>query len=168
MHAGVGTSDDQTSAFLYTSAVIIIIICIYYLLLELFQLNKRRFKVYFTDLQNYFEVITYICVIIFVFPAGHICWCYPSWKWQIGALAVFLTWIHNFILLKHIPRVGQPITMLFNVYVNFIMLIYLPIMLIVTFALPFYMLFIGTLQVCNNYYNYVHVSLYQCLMLNNM
>ena len=144
----VGTSDERTSAFLYTSAVIVILICIYYLLLEAFQLYKRRFKAYFTDPQNYFEVITYFCIIIFVFPVGHTCWCYPSWKWQIGALALFLTWIYNFILLKNIPRVGQPITMLFNVYVNFIGLIYLPILLIVTFALPFYMLFIGTLEVC--------------------
>lgn len=143
----MGTSDFQTTVFLNASAAIIIIICIYYLLSEAFHLRKRRFKAYLSDAENYFQLITYSCVIVFVFPVGHTCWCYPSWKWQIGALAVFLTWIHNFILLKHIPRVGQPITMLFNVYVNFLTLLYLPLLLIVTFALPFYMLFIGTLQV---------------------
>lgn len=146
----MGTGDFQTSAFLNTSAAIIIIICIYYLLIELFKLRKRHCKAYLTDAENYFHTITYICVIIFVFPVGHTCWCYPSWKWQIGALAVFLAWIHNFILLKHIPGVGQPITMLFNVYVNFLTLIYLPLLLILTFALPFYMLFIGTIEVRKN------------------
>lgn len=142
---GVGTN-DRSSPFLYISAVFVVIICIYYLLLELYQISKRL-KAYFKDPVNYFQVITYVCVIFFVFPVGHRCWCYSSWRWQIGALALFMTWIHNFILLKHIPRVGQPIAMLFNVYVNFLKLIYLPILLILTFALPFYMLFIGTLEV---------------------
>lgn len=135
-------------SFLITSAVIVIIISGFYLLLEPYQLYRRGWKKYFTDPENYFQVVTYTCVIIFVFPLGHTCWCYPTWKWQIGALSIFLAWINNFILLKHIPRIGKPIAMLFNVYINFLLLIYLPILLILTFAFPFYMLFIATLQVC--------------------
>ena len=134
--------------FLVISAVIVMLISIFYLLLEIYQIYQRRFKKYFTDPQNYFQVVTYVCVIIFVFPLGHKCWCYPSWKWQIGALAIFLTWVNNLLLLKHIPHIGKPVTMLFNVYLNFILLIYLPILLILTFAFPFYMLFVATLKVC--------------------
>lgn len=134
--------------FLISSAVIVIITSVFYLLLEPYQLIRRGYKKYFKDPENYFQIVTYVCVIIFVFPLGHKCWCYPTWKWQIGALAIFLAWINNFILLKHIPHIGQPITMLFNVYINFLLLIYLPILLILTFAFPFYMLFIATLQVC--------------------
>ena len=100
-------------------------------------------------LKEIHSVVLYMCVIIFVFPFGHECWCFPMWKWQIGALAIFMAWINNFILLKDIPHFGKPITMLFNVYMNFILLIYLPILLILTFAFPFYMLFIATLEVCS-------------------
>ena len=144
-------ASDLTSTFLYISATLTIIFSISYLLLELFQLKQRGLKKYFTDLENYFDVATYVSVIIFVFPFGHTCWCYPSWKWQTGALAVFLTWIHNFIFLKHIPTAGQPIAMLFNVYIKFLKLLYLPILLIFTFGLPFYMLFIGIKKVCCTY-----------------
>lgn len=141
-----GISDDRRS-FLVTSAVIIIFLCGLYLLLEAFQIYQRRLEQYFLDPQNYFQVVTYCCVIVFVFPLGHTCWCYPSWKWQIGALALFLAWINNLVLLKHIPHVGKPITMLFNVYINFVKLIYLPVLLILTFAFPFYMLFVATMEV---------------------
>ena len=134
--------------FLISAAVIVLIDCSFYLLLEINQLYHRGPKKYFTDPQNYFQVVTYVCVIIFVFPVGQECWCYPSWRWQIGALAIFLAWINNFLLLKHLPYFGKPVTMLFNVYFNFILLIYLPILLILTFAFPFYMLFIASLEVC--------------------
>lgn len=155
MFVGTGITKSQTT-FLTFSAVTVILTCIFFLLVEVYQLYRRGPKKYFTDSLNYFQDITYICVIIFVFPVGYECWCYPSWKWQIGALALFLAWMNNFALLKDIPHVGKPITMLFNVYINFLLLIYLPILLILTFAFPFYMLFVATLEVrCN--------SLYQCL-----
>lgn len=108
----------------------------------------RRFE-YLKDPQNYLQLTTYICVIIFVFPLGHICWCYPSWKWQVGALAIFLAWIDYFILLKHIPYIGQSIAMLYNVYLNFLKVVHLPILLIVAFALPLYMIFVATSEVCS-------------------
>lgn len=84
----------------------------------------------------------FLLVIVFVFPVGHERWCCPSWRWQIGALAVFLAWFNSLTLLKDLPLFGQPVTMLFNVYLNFIKLIYLPILLILTFAFPFYMLLV--------------------------
>ena len=140
-----GTETREVS-FLIGSSVLILIASICFLLLELYQLCQRGPK-YFKDIENYFDVATYLCVMIFVFPLGHKCWCYPSWRWQIGALAVFLAWTNTFLLLKHIPFIGQPIKMLFNVYTTFLTLIYMPVLLILTFAFPFYMLFIASVQV---------------------
>ena len=139
---------EARSVFLYVCAVILIIFCIGYILLELSQLYRQRLKTYFLDLQNYFQVATAVCVLIFVIPVGHDCWCYSSVRWQVGALAVFLAWVNNFVLLLHIPYLGKPIAMLFNVYVNFLKLIYLPFLLIFTFGFPFYLLFIATPEVC--------------------
>ena len=125
-----------------------IIFCACYLLLEVLQLFYRGVEKYFIDrensLRNYYQLVTYVSVIIFVSPVNHICWCFPSWKWQIGALAVLLVWINNLVLLKHVPHVGSKVTVLFNIYLNFIKLIHLPILLILTFVFPFYMLFIAT------------------------
>ena len=132
--------------FLTACSVVILIASIFSLLLELFQLCQRGPN-YLKDVQNYFDAAIYLCVMVFVFPLGHECWCYPSWRWQIGALSVFLAWLNTFILLKHIPFIGQPITMLFNVYTNFLMVVYMPILLILTFAFPFYMLFVASVEV---------------------
>lgn len=121
--------------------MILILFAIMYLILEVTQGIRRRGK-YLKEYENYLQVVLFLLVIIFVFPVGHECWCYPSWRWQIGALAVFLAWFNSLTLLKDLPIFGQPVTMLFNVYLNFIKLIYLPILLILTFAFPFYMLLV--------------------------
>ena len=165
-----GITEGQAS-FLTTSAVILIVACLLYLMVKVYIYRlywRRQFRaipgcrrtflkdiygvtlehLYRVILNDIYSVVLYLCAIIFVFPVGHECWCFPSWKWQIGALALFMAWVNNFILLKDIPRFGRPITMLFNVYINFFWLIHLPILLILTFAFPFYMLFIATLEVC--------------------
>ena len=89
-----------------------------------------------------------VLCIIFVIPVGHDCWCFPAWRWQIGAVVVFLAWV-NFILLRYVPAIGHPTVMLFNVYFNFVIPVYLAVFLILTFAIPFYMLFVrnSTLEV---------------------
>ena len=132
--------------------MILVIFCIGYILIELYQLCRRGPKSYFLDLENslenYFQLATIVSVLIFVIPVGIECWCYSSLRWQCGALAVFLAWVNNFVLMLHIPYLGKPIAMLFNVYVNFLELIYLPFLLIFTFGFPFYLLFIATPEVC--------------------
>ena len=72
------------------------------------------------------------------------CWCAPPWQWQIGALALFMAYINFLFLLKGLPLLGVyiPINMLFNIVTTFLKLIYLPILLILSFAFPFYMLFV--------------------------
>ena len=114
----------------------------FYLILECFQLYHRR-KQYLMEFENYVQVVMYSLTIVFVYPHGLYgteCWCFPSWRWQIGAVALFLAWFNCCFLLKDWPWVGQPVTMLIHVYYNFFKLVYLPILLILTFGFPLYML----------------------------
>ena len=116
-----------------------------YLLLEALQFYQRR-KQYLSEFENYIQVVMYSLTIIFVYwphgvPVSDMeCWCFPSWRWQIGAIALFLAWFNCCFLLKDWPWVGQPVTMLINVYFNFLTLVYLPILLILTFGFPLYMI----------------------------
>ena len=131
--------------FYYLSGTIITIYSGLYLIFETIQL-LRRHKKYLMELENYVQVIMFILILIFVFPYGESsrCWHYSNWRWQVGTLGVFLAWVNSFMLLRDAPWVGQPITMLLNVYNNFIKIIYLPVLLIATFAVPFYMIFFST------------------------
>ena len=70
------------------------------------------------------------------------CWCAPPWQWQIGALAVFLAYINLLMLLKGMPWLGIYINMFLNIVFEFMKLILLPFLLILSFAFPFYMLFV--------------------------
>lgn len=128
--------------FLYFAAVILILISLVYLVFEALQIVRRRLQ-YLMEYENYIQIALFICSLIFVVPThGHVCWCTPSWKWQVGVVAVFLGWLNCIILLQNWPVWGRPAAMLLNVYLNFAKLVYLPILLILTFAFPFYMTFV--------------------------
>ena len=109
--------------------------------IELVQLIRRRID-YLKEFENYLQVFTFTSCIVFVSPVSDGCWCLPAWKWQIGVVTVFLAWFNGIVLLKDMPFLGEPVTMLLNVYFNFIKLIYLPFLLILTFGFPSYMLFV--------------------------
>lgn len=127
--------------FLYFSSVMLMLVAIMYLVFEVLQMIRRRLQ-YLLDYENYIQVTLFICSFVFVVPTGDTCWCTPSWKWQFGILAVFLGWLNCIILLRNWPVWGRPAAMLLNVYLNFVKLVYLPILLILTFGFPFYMTFV--------------------------
>ena len=138
----VGFSRSHEVPFLFFSAVLCILFCAFYLALEVVQL-LRRGRQYFLDYENYVQVFLHLTCLFFVFPVGHEEWCFPRWRWAFGALAIlFLAWLNSILVLKSMPYIGQSITMLFNVYFNFIKLIYLPILLVLTFGFSFYMLLV--------------------------
>ena len=85
---------------------------------------------------------TFILTIIFVFGFFNDCWCAPPWQWQIGALSVFMAFINFILLLKGMPWLGIYINMLLKIVIEFMKLILLPFFLILSFAFPFYMLFV--------------------------
>ena len=105
--------------FFYFDAAALILTSIIYMLLELGQIISRKHR-YLKEIENYIQLVMFISVIIFAFPVGqNSCWYLPGWKWQIGALAVFLAWINLLLLIRYIPwcKVGQHSTMMFNVYI---------------------------------------------------
>ena len=131
----------------YALAAILILASIIYLILEFAQLVTRA-KRYLLEVENYIQVVMYLSVIIYAFPVGqNSCWCLPGWKWQIGALAAFLAWVNLLLLIRYLPwwKVGERSTMLFNVYLNFVQSLYLPIILLLTFAIPMYMIFVDSM-----------------------
>ena len=133
--------DVAREDYLHGSSVFLILLSIFYLSVEAVQVVRRR-KQYFTEGENYVQVLTFLFSMIFVSGFGNECWCAPSWQWQIGALALFLAWFNLIILLKDMPFTGIPINMLFNICLTFVGLVFLPVLLIIAFALPFYMLFV--------------------------
>ena len=147
--------------FFYFDAAALILTATAYLILELTQLINRVDR-YLKEAENYVQVVMFISVIIFAFPVGqNSCWCLPGWKWQIGALAVFFAWINLLFLLRYIPwlKIGERSTMLLNVYINFAKSIYLPILLLVTFAIPIYMLFVAEVRQNIKFFCFINISM---------
>jgi len=134
------TGSDSDQIFLRFTAVVLLGFCIVRAVLETVQLINRKLQ-YFTETENYLEILLIGFTTIFAL-AGHIgsCFCLASFVWQIGALALFLGWIDLVLFLRKLPLTGIPINMLQHVLITFLKLIYLPIILIISFALPFYML----------------------------
>jgi len=118
---------------------------------------------YFLAFENYFQICVFSFTIIFVFGFFNDCWCATPWQWQIGALAVFLAWFNVIILLKDMPWAGIPINMLFNIIWTFLKLIFMPILLIIAFSIPFYMLFVRNLAGVEVCFEYIQYCLYDYL-----
>ena len=79
--------------------------------------------------------------IVFVSQFETKCACEGSTIWQIGALVVAGAWFNLIVLLRCVPTIGAPINLLFLIVHNYLTLVYLPVLLVVTFGIPFYMLF---------------------------
>lgn len=135
---------DGTQRRAFTAlAIILILMSVAFLLFEVwfrYVMRKQR-NIYF-----YFELVfraaVFLLTIVFVFGFLNDCWCAPPWQWQIGALALFMAFFNSVLLLKGMPFFGVPINMLLNIVITFLALVYLPLLLILSFAIPFYMLFV--------------------------
>ena len=107
------------------------------------QLIERRWS-YFKDSDNYFQLALYFSTVIFIHSFDNECWCSTTWQWQIGAFAVFLSWVNFIFILKYMPYTAIPISMFLSICVTFLKLIFLPIVLILAFGVPHYMVFVRT------------------------
>ena len=127
-------------------AVILSLLSIAFLVFEMwimrFKYLMQDLLGYFADYETIIRVGVFLLTIIFVFGFWNDCWCAPPWQWQIGALAIFLAYINFILIFKRVPWFGVYINMLFNIIIVFLKLIYLPVFLIFSFAIPFYMLFV--------------------------
>ena len=134
---------DPTSeqVFLRFAATLLLVYSGVRSIIELVQLIQRRLD-YLTEPENYLEILLIVSTIIVAIAAqAQDCLCLSGFSWQFGALAVFLGWIDLVLYLRKLPHTGIPINMLQNVVVTFLKLIYLPMILIIAFAIPLYMLF---------------------------
>ena len=141
----VFTEPDGTDVRSITAlAVLLILMSIAFLVYEIgFQIAMSEMR---NSLADYFDIvfrfIMFFLTIIFVFGFVNDCWCAPPWQWQIGALAVFMAFFNLILMLKRMPVLGVPINMLLIIIITFLRLLYLPLLLILSFSIPFYMVFV--------------------------
>ena len=156
LHTGQSGADRR---FLTGAAILMIFLCSVMLTIEAVQfIERRRGCKYLKELENYFQITLHVLIIVFVAPGfANDCWCAHNWQWQIGALAVFLGWFNLIILLKDIPWTAIPINMFISICITFLKLIYLPLLLLVAFALPFYMIFARTSSALEVGDVYIHI-----------
>uniref|UniRef100_A0A1X7TEX4 Ion transport domain-containing protein n=1 Tax=Amphimedon queenslandica TaxID=400682 RepID=A0A1X7TEX4_AMPQE len=107
---------------------------------EVFQLVLFR-KEYLTSPVNYIEVLLFIFTIIFSSVRSNQCYCTHLWQWQVGVIAVFLSWITLIFSIRKLPVVGIYVVMFIKIFNNFIKVVVLALLLISAFAVPFYMMF---------------------------
>ena len=96
--------------------------------------SQTRFRVLF-------EAILPFLIFLFVIGYGNEDWCAQNWQWNVGAFCTCLSWFSLLVTLKGFRLTASPINMLFAIIKRFLLIIYVPILLIAAFALPFYMLF---------------------------
>ena len=93
---------------------------------------------YLKSWENFIQIFLFVGTIIFVLNFANPCTCGDSAIWQLGAFVVASTWFNLLILLR---SVAGPINLFFLIIRNYLKLVYLPILLLSTFSVPFYMLF---------------------------
>ena len=128
-------------AFRFCAAIIVMIFAVLHIALEILQVYKNR-GYYFTSFENYVQLFVFTGSIVFTSNVGRQCNCIDENRWQLGAFVLFFAWINFMILLKDYPTFGAPINLLFTIWHKYIRLVYLPILLMISFALPFYMVFV--------------------------
>lgn len=121
-------------------AIIVGSLALVRLLFELFELFSLRFK-YLLDWVNYLETSLYALSIVFVFIFLEPCYCPREWQWQIGAFVVFLAWIDLVTRIQKLPLTGIYVLMFIDIFYSFWKMAFLSILLILSFAIPFFMLF---------------------------
>ena len=126
--------------FLFVGATFTIATALLRLAIEVIQLCSHPLE-YLQDWVNWLEIPLYLCSIIFTFVFATPCLCVYNWQWQIGAVAVFLSWITLISFLQKWPVTGVYILMFINIIQSFLKIAFLALLLVIAFALPFFMLF---------------------------
>ena len=125
--------------FLFACAGLCILLALLRLAIEAIQFCRHPVQ-YLTDWVNWLEVPLYLCSIVFTYVFATPCLCVYSWQWQIGVVAVFLAWIVLISFFQKWPLTGVYVLMFVNVIGSFRKVVFLAVLLIIAFALAFYML----------------------------
>ena len=124
---------------LFIGAAVTILTALLRLAIEITQLCRHP-QEYLQDWVNWLEIPLYLFSIMFTFVFATPCLCVYSWQWQIGVVAVFLGWIGLITFLQKWPVTGVYILMFINIIVSFLKIAFLALLLVIAFALGFYML----------------------------
>ena len=126
------TTCKHNSSFASTIAFLLAVIK---LALELFKL--RHSLDYLRHWNKRMETVLYIFSIIFVAVGPH----FDHWIWQLGVLAIFQGGIVLIGYLQQWPCTGVYVLMLVHIIKSFLKVSFLALLLVVAFALTFYMQF---------------------------
>ena len=117
-----------------------ILFAIIMLIFEFIQFIKYHIQ-YLINWVNYLETLLFIIAILFSFVYTEDCYCPRRWQWELGAIAVFLSWIDLVIFIRKLPITGIYVVMFINIFYIFLKLVFLAILLVLAFAFSFNMLF---------------------------
>uniref|UniRef100_A0A1X7TN60 Uncharacterized protein n=1 Tax=Amphimedon queenslandica TaxID=400682 RepID=A0A1X7TN60_AMPQE len=135
-------TEERFVSQIYTNitSVCLIVYSAIMIIREVFQLVLFR-EEYLTSFVNFIEVPLFIFTIMFASVHSNQCYCTHSWQWQIGVIAVFFSWIALIFSIRKLPVVGIYVVMFIKIFNNFIKVVVLALLLILAFAVPFYMMF---------------------------
>ncbi|GFO25172.1 transient receptor potential cation channel subfamily a member 1 [Plakobranchus ocellatus] len=107
------------------------------ILKEILQIITQKRK-YFQDFGNAVEWSLYVSSLLFVVPflGGFSC----HWQWEIGAIAVFLSWFNALVFLQRFDFFGIYVVMFIEILRTLIQVLCVFSILIIAFGLSFYML----------------------------
>ena len=125
---------------MFAAAVIVIVLAGIRLLLEASQF-WYQLKNYLTDWVNWIEVSLYILSIIFVSVFRTTCLCPEGWQWQVGVMAILLAWIDLIVICSKFPSIGIYVIMFAKIVGTFLKVVFISILLVVTFGLTLHMTF---------------------------
>ena len=125
-------------------AAIVILFALLHLLVKAIKLchePKKYIRNWAKLLVSFFEVSLYTLSIIFAFVFWTPCMCPLEWQWQIGVITVLLAWIYLIRIFAKIPSIGIYIIMFEHIVLTFLKVIFLTVLLLITFAITFWMTF---------------------------
>ena len=122
---------------LIIASAVIVTICVYRLFTEVAQMMSRP-REYFTEFLNYVELFLYFSTIAFVCNGNFMC--LTGWRWELGALCIFLSWLNFAFFLRLQPKFGIYVIMFEEIIATFLKVLPLAVLLILAFGQPFFIL----------------------------
>ena len=135
------TDSVAQRGFLALATIILIVLSVANLMLEGLQFLSRRLK-YLKDWENYLQIsLSVLTILVVLTNRFHNCFCPSGLQWQLACLSIFLAWSNFILLIRSVPFMAIPINMLLSISNSFLQVIALPVLLIVSFGIPLFLLF---------------------------
>lgn len=175
--------------WLLVSAAVITVLAIIRLLMELYQFLPVRvdFKnisctlkslrksctlkiywEYWLDPTNYLEIFLYISSMVFVAVFKNMCTCPSRWQWQIGTLAVFLSWVDLLLFLNTLPGIGIYVGMMIKIVERFLKVSILALLLTLAFGIAFFMTFFEPNIPVSTANQHMHIHTCTCMQVHGL